>query len=227
MSRGERIRGVLRWAGILPGETPVAYSGLQIYARNTFTRCRTEPKTGSIVGKLLAEQAAGGADALTDLDIAAECADHLDAGLKTTSDTLMFAIWALSLPKNQALQHRLAMEVASLTESDGEGMPTVEACDRLPFLDAVIKETLRLYAPIPASQPRTSPHDVMVDGYPIPAGTVVSCQAYSLHRNPDVFRDPSTFQPDRWLEADEDLLAEMKRLWWPFSSGARMCLGSQ
>jgi cytochrome P450 len=182
--------------------------------------------------KLLNEQTTRrGKDSLSDLDIAAECADHLDAGLKTTSDTLMFALWALSLPCHQQYQQRLAAEVDTMKQlasdmADKELSLPADMCDHLPFLDAVIKETLRLYAPIPASQPRTSSRDMTVDGYLLPAGTVVSCQAYSLHRNPDVFRHPYKFEPDRWL-ADDDEIAEMRRWWWPFSSGGRMCVGMQ
>jgi cytochrome P450 len=179
--------------------------------------------------RLLNEQAGGyGNGTLSDLDIAAECADHLDAGLKTTSDTLMFALWSLSLPGHQQYQQRLAAEVDSVRDSlsDQGAVSSAEQCDRLPFLDAVVKETLRLYGPIPASQPRTSHSDTTIDGYLVPAGTAVSCQSYSLHRNPNVFPDPYKFNPDRWLAGDAEV-AMMRRWWWPFSSGGRMCLGMQ
>lgn len=236
MSRGSWLSSTLDAMGFLPGKTPLAYSGLQDYALATFNahrRGRNEipDSSGSLMMRLLNAQAMNyGKDSFTDLDIAAECADHLDAGLKTTSDTLMFALWALSLPGHEHYQHRLAAEADTLKDtlssSDNTTIVSPDLCDRLPFLDAVIKETLRLYAPIPASQPRTSNRDTTIDGYLIPAGTFVSCQAYSLHRNPEVFPDPYTFNPERWL-GDERQVAEMKRWWWPFSSGARMCLGMQ
>jgi len=60
---------------------------------------------------------------------------------------------------------------------------------------------------------------------PIPAGTIVGCQAYSLHRLESVFPDPDRFDPERWLTADKEHAAAMQRCFWPFSSGARMCLG--
>jgi cytochrome P450 len=178
--------------------------------------------------RLLKEQEGhGGSNTLSDIEIAAECADHLDAGLKTTSDALKFALWALSLPGHQQYQQRLAAEVSSARDSlFDEAVSPAEQYDRLPLLDAVIKETLRLYSPIPASQPRTSHSDSTIGGYFVPAGTAVSCQAYSLHRNPKVFPDPYKFNPDRWLSAGAEV-AVMKRWWWPFSSGGRMCLGMQ
>lgn len=234
MSCGSYLRSLLNVVGLLPGEKPLAYSGLQDYAMATFKAHRGEKSLsevgeGGLLKRLLREQADGrGRPPMSDMEIAAECADHLDAGLKTTSDSLMFALWALSLPCNQEYQKRLVEEVDSLKVSslDTGSIASPEVCDRLPLLDAIVKETLRLYAPIPASQPRTNSSDATIDGYFVPAGTIVSCQAYSLHRNAEVFLDPYKFNPDRWLAGDTEV-AEMKRWWWPFSSGGRMCLGMQ
>jgi cytochrome P450 len=106
------------------------------------------------------------------------------------------------------------------------GVPRMETCDKLPYLDAVIKETLRLYSPLPASEPRTSPIDSVIDGYTIPANTVVSMSPYSLHRNTDIFPDPLQFNPERWLGATQQV-REMKKWFWAFSSGGRMCIGQQ
>jgi cytochrome P450 len=234
MSCGSHLRCFFNAFGLLPGKRPLAYSGLQDYALATFDALRQDQalvpaSDGGLMMRLLLEQGShSGKTPISDMDIAAECADHLDAGLKTTSDTLMFALWALSLPGHRHYQQRLIAEVkdmGSILAGNGSILPA-DICDRLPFLDAVIKETLRLYAPIPASQPRTSNRDTTIDGYHIPAETIVSCQAFSLHRNPEVFPDPSTFKPDRWLAGDTET-TEMKRWWWPFSSGARMCLGMQ
>lgn len=215
---------------LLPLQDSTALYGLQEYALQAFKKCqsdRSENQTSAaVISSLLGEQELNSSDSLQDLDIASECADQLDAGLNTTSDTLLFTIWALSRPVNRHLQERLAREVATLDDVDDKGVPTAEVCDKTPFLDAVIKETLRLYAPIPASQPRVSAQDVTIDGHLVPAATVVSCQAYSLHRNAAIFPDPLTFNPDRWL-VDSDTISEMKRWWWPFSSGGRMCIGMQ
>jgi cytochrome P450 len=112
------------------------------------------------------------------------------------------------------------------SDLDDRGIPTAEAAGNLEYLDAVLKETLRLYAPLPASEPRSLPTYSVIDGFQIPAGTVVSMSPYTLHRNPDVFPDPLVFNPERWL-GDPKEVAEMKKCFWAFSSGGRMCIGIQ
>jgi cytochrome P450 len=162
------------------------------------------------------------------MEIASEAADHLLAGVDTTSGTLMFLIWALSLPKNVKYQEKLIGEALAMPDSmlNSKGIPSADATGKLPYLDAVIKETLRLYAPLPASEPRSLPIDTTIDGYKVPANTTVSMSPYSLHRNPEVFPDPLVFNPERWLGEPKDV-AEMKKWFWPFSSGGRMCIGIQ
>ncbi|KAH7024414.1 putative benzoate 4-monooxygenase cytochrome P450 [Microdochium trichocladiopsis] len=227
---------------LLPMKRPATYTSIRAHALKSWTDFESDvqskdlkPSTtaaaadsmASIMAKLWKHSTSGKAPALDGLDIASEVADHFLAGIDTTSDTLMFAIWALSLPENKKYQDQLIAEVDSLITADdcnADGIPTVQAVDRLPFLDAVIKETLRLFAPLPASEPRSLPTDTAVDGYLIPAGTVVSISPYTLHRNAEVFPHPLEFRPERWLGELGDV-AEMKKWFWAFSSGGRMCIG--
>lgn len=221
--------------GLLPMKKPATYTAIRAHALKSWCEFETDIKgreakgsTSSIMSQLWQHSISDKKPKLDGLDIASEVADHFLAGIDTTSDTLMFAIWALSLPENKKYQERL------MTEADGipfdccneEGVPTVEAVDKLPFLDAVIKETLRLFAPLPASEPRSLPSDTTIDGYRIPAGTVVSISPYTVHRNGQVFPQPLEFRPERWLGELGDV-TEMKKWFWAFSSGGRMCIGMQ
>lgn len=218
-----------------PVQKPIPYTGIKLHAMKScqkFSSASAEQRAreSSLISKLWKHHISeAGPNGLDDLDIASECADELDGGTDTTSDTLMFAIWSLSRPGNEHFQERLIREVQSLPEDalNADGIPRAEAADKLEYVDAVIKETLRLYAPIPASEPRSSPKDVTIDGYLIPARTTVAISPYSLHRNADVFKDPSSFNPDRWIDSSEEDIAEMKRLYWAFSSGGKMCIGMQ
>jgi cytochrome P450 len=216
----------------LPMQKPATYTGIRKHALHAMQQYRdADPETrtkaeGSIIARLWKVKDDSGLDGL---DVASECADHLLAGIDTTSDTLMFLIWALSLPKHAHIQQALINECKRIDASAVKnGVVDLDVADQLPYLNAVIMETLRLYAPLPASEPRTSPVDVVIDGYSIPRGTVCSMDPYSLHRNAEVFLSPLVWDPERWLKKENDAAqADMKRWWWAFSSGARMCIGMQ
>jgi cytochrome P450 len=152
-------------------------------------------------------------------DIACECLDHMAAGIDTTGDALCFLMWELSQPRSLGYQQKLQEELASTS-------PDISV-EKLPYLDAVVMEGLRCFPPIPMSLPRRVPAGgKVIDGYVLPAGTVVSCQAISVHMiNADVFPEPEKFDPSRWLSAEGDI--ERKRLMFAFASGGRACIGKQ
>jgi cytochrome P450 len=77
---------------------------------------------------------------------------------------------------------------------------------------------------LPASEPRALPLPTVIEGYTIPARTIVSVSPYSLHRHSEVFVEPLRFNPDRWLDPSNNI-AEMNKWFWAFSSGGRMCIG--
>ncbi|KAK5988862.1 Cytochrome P450 monooxygenase ORF9-like protein [Cladobotryum mycophilum] len=149
---------------------------------------------------------------------AAESLDHIAAGIDTTGDGLCFLMWELSQPRSLHVQRRLTEELRRNPDTPA---------DQLPFLDAVIWEGLRCYPPIPMSLPRYVPEGGRsIDGTWLPGRTTVSCQPYSVQRlNDDVFPEPDSFNPDRWLEIEGDGDAERKRLLFAFSNGGRGCIG--
>lgn len=65
----------------------------------------------------------------------------------------------------------------------------------------------------------------VICGKNIPAGTVVGINARVVHRNPEVFEDPDSFTPERWLDSSPEKLKEMDEIFLVFGSGARTCLG--
>lgn len=146
------------------------------------------------------------------LSCASEMRDQLIASQEATGIALTYAMYQLS--RSPDLQSRLRKEV---TTSD------INDVDSLPLLNAIISETLRLHAPSAGRQPRLSPPQGMtLHGYYLPAGTTISSSSYVLHRTKSVYPDPEAFIPDRWLDASD----EMKRWWWGFGSGGRMCIGN-
>ena len=150
--------------------------------------------------------------------------DHLAAGIDTTGDGLCFLMHHLSLPRAdcERIQRRLHEELA---QHPAAGDP--HALDDLPYLDAVVKEGLRVWSPIPMSFPRVVPGGGrVVDGVALPAGTIVSCQPFTMHRlDTGVFPDPEEFVPERWLEPEG--ATERNQYFFAFAAGGRGCIGKQ
>jgi cytochrome P450 len=156
------------------------------------------------------------------LEMASEMLDHVLAGFDTSSITLTWLAWELSRASNALWQTKLRDEIAGL-----QGSKDAKDIDQLPILNACLMETLRLHAAIPGNQPRMTPPSATLGPYTnLPAGIRVQSQAWSLHRNPDVFPNPDAWKPSRWLDADEAQLREMGKWFWAFGSGGRMCVGS-
>lgn len=157
-------------------------------------------------------------DNFRQIQMAAECMDHLAAGIDTTGDALCFLMYQLSLPESWHVQDTLFKEFSDSKD---------RALDDLPYLDAVIKEGLRCFPPIPMSQPRYVPAGGRtIDRYFVPAGVIVSCQAWSVHRlNEYIFFKGDEFLPERWLNAEANL--EMNRYFFSFGLGGRGCTGRQ
>ncbi|TFK51109.1 cytochrome P450 [Heliocybe sulcata] len=155
-------------------------------------------------------------EAIPPLEIASEIMDQVVAGIDTTGDALCFLMWHLSLPEAAPIQERLRTELHQNASA---------SVDDLPYLDAVVQEGLRVYGPAPISFPRVVPDEGRVlDGYFLPAGTVVSCQPWTLHRfDTATFPDPEAFIPERWLEEEGRL--ERNRLFFAFGGGGTGCIG--
>lgn len=231
ISRTGMLEAAITKLGLLPMNKPFTYSGIRKHALDAFYSFQAAPleeqrraADTTVIGRLFQVREKQGLD---DMDIASECADHLLAGIDTTADSLLFLIWALSLPKHESYQSKLREEVSRISV-DARGLPDPKVLVRLPYLNAVLRESLRLYAPLPVFEERTCPTDQVVDGFDIPAGTVVGMSPWCLHRDPSVFPEPLVFRPERWLTDAGTLLPEsdMKnRFFWAFSSGGRMCIG--
>lgn len=138
----------------------------------------------NLFGQMLAASDDHEKAALTGKDVREEAGNLIIAGSDTTAVTLTYLVWAVL--KDPALQARLEEEVAGL----GDQLDMTEL-EKAPLLNSVIEETLRLYGAAPGALPRIVPNQGMVvAGHQLPAGTEVSTQAYTLHRDPRVFQEP-------------------------------------
>ncbi|KPI44091.1 putative sterigmatocystin biosynthesis monooxygenase STCB [Cyphellophora attinorum] len=137
------------------------------------------------------------------------------AGSGTTSSTLTYLMYALA--RDGKTQERLREELST------SGTTFNELKD-LPFLSAVIKETMRLYPTIMSTLPRVLDQAIHVDKVVLAEGTVVGMQNYVHHRDAKLFPRPNEFLPDRWL-ANENEAKAMNSALTPFSLGPRNCIG--
>lgn len=173
----------------------------------------------------------------TRLSIASELFDHVLAGQETAGITLSYLSWRLS--QSLELQTQLRVELRTLssnmiTEPSTPRIPYAKEIDALPLLHAVVMETLRLHAPLPGYQPRqTPPSGCQIGRYKVPGGVRIAASAYTLHRDEEVFPDPEKWDYRRWLSPTRDETEDEKeqrlkrqRQFWAFSSGGRMCVGS-
>ena len=165
------------------------------------------------------------------LAIASELLDQLGAGHETTGVTLTYYFHQLS--QRPLLQRSLRAELLTLIPTleypfKAESIPPSRSIDALPLLHATLMETLRRYTVIPGPQPRVTPKipTSLAGSPPLPAGVRVSASAYCLHRNEEVFPDPESWLPERWLDQPKERIDEMMRWFWAFGSGGRMCIGS-
>ncbi|KAM1498542.1 hypothetical protein TB1_020727 [Malus domestica] len=142
------------------------------------------------------------------------------AGTDTTSSTLE---WAMAeLLRNP---EKLSKAQAELKQIIGKGK-LVEESDvaRLPYLQAIIKETFRLYPAAPLLLPRKAETDVEIGGYVIPKGAQVFVNAWAIGRDPGIWDNPDSFVPERFLGSEIDVTGQNFEL-IPFGGGRRMCPG--
>lgn len=96
--------------------------------------------------------------------------------------------------------------------------------ESLPYLQAVLKETLRLHPPIPFLVPRRAIQETNFMGYQIPKDTQVFVNAWSIGRDPECWDDPLSFKPERFLGSKIDYKGQNFEL-IPFGAGRRICAG--
>jgi len=191
-------------------------------ARKAIERRLGQDELGDdLLGQLL--KAAESEDDQMDTDLIVEnLRTFLFAGHDTTASTLAWAVHLLSTHPYE--EKRLLQELGTLPR---DVLPDAEALESLPYLDAVFKETLRLYPP--AGFTREPLEDITIGDFRVSKGTEVFFFPYLTHRDPRLFAEPERFRPERWLEASPTGRASAAESsgWMPFSLGARNCVGAQ
>ncbi|MED6133677.1 hypothetical protein PIB30_030316 [Stylosanthes scabra] len=144
------------------------------------------------------------------------------AGTETTSTTMTW-ILAVLMNNNHSLK-KAQQEISLHVGKDRK----VEASDlkNLTYLQAIFKETLRLYPPTPLLLPHGASSDCNINGYFVPKGADVFLNVWKLHRDPSIWSEPERFSPERFINGDGEVDNEGHHFEYiPFGLGRRACPG--
>ncbi|KAM7406842.1 hypothetical protein PAMA_002851 [Pampus argenteus] len=159
-------------------------------------------------------------DQMTITEILGSITELLLAGVDTTSNTISWSLYHLA--KEPEIQQQLYQEVISVCP--GDKVPTSEDIANMPYLKAIIRETLRLYPVVPGNARLTVEKEIVVGDHLFPKSTLFHLCHYAVSYDENIFPEPHTFLPQRWLRGEE------KSKQHPFGSvpfgfGIRACLG--
>ncbi|WOG97670.1 hypothetical protein DCAR_0417011 [Daucus carota subsp. sativus] len=161
-----------------------------------------------------------GPDKISDKNIIIIILEMFFAGSETTSSSIE---WAMAeLLRNPESMRKVKEELDSVIMPNKRVMES--DIDKLPYLQAVVKESLRLHPTVPLLLPRNSMEDTNFMGYHIPKNTQVFVNVWAIGRDPDTWDDPSSFKPERFIGSNIHYKGQHYEL-LPFGSGRRICVG--
>ncbi|WP_405088081.1 cytochrome P450 [Microbispora sp. NBC_01389] len=165
---------------------------------------------------LLASMLAAG-HAMSDIDLRDQVLTIVMAGHETTAKALTWTLYLLD-------RHRDAARAvyAEIDEVLGGRPPTAGDLPRLAACRRAIQEAMRLYPPVWLISRRSVEADV-IDGYDVPAGTLVCISPWTLHRDPRYWDEPDAYRPERFTP--ERLARQLSHQYLPFGGGPRICIG--
>ena len=192
----------------------------QVHAADTalYTEIRNRKERSEsgqdIMGLLLGARDESG-NSLSDRELRDELMTMVITGHEITALTTTWTIGTLL--DNPTT---LAKVLTEIDEVLGDGALRPEHVMRLVYLDAAVKETMRLHSAVADGSTRLLVKPLELGGYVVPAGVLVSVCMHLLHRRPEIYAEPDQFRPERFLEWKPDPYE-----WAPFGGGIRRCLG--
>lgn len=164
---------------------------------------------------------------MTNAEIGMTAKTLLNAGSETTATSLTGCVWLmLSHPEKLA---KATKEVRDkFGKADEMNLQTTSPAS-LPYLFAVIEESLRIYTPLGAlAFPRRTTQSTIIDGVVVPPDTRVAVHSYSACMSTKHWYQPEAFEPERWLSNKDDKFSiDQNNAMQPFATGPRVCIGKK
>ncbi|KAH8812118.1 cytochrome P450 [Xylogone sp. PMI_703] len=183
-----------------------------------------------LLGRLIEAKDPVTGEMLDPIDLRTEAFSSIVAGSDSTSSALGYTFYHIlthpGVQKTVTEELRAAFPDKVIGSEDA--MPKYSELGKLPYLQACLKESLRLTPPATIHLPRSVPAGgKMIAGTYYPAGATVGISALPIHHNPELFGpDALKFNPDRWIHGSKGLsVEEMNKYWIPFGIGSRQCIG--
>jgi cytochrome P450 len=171
---------------------------------------------GDLFSMLVNAEDEGGAK-MSDEELRDEAMTLLFAGHETTANSLTWTFYELA--RNPEVEARLVDEVSSVLRGRS---PTIEDLKQLPYLDMVVKESMRILPSVWAYM-REPQEDVRLGEHVLPKGCIAFISPYVLHHDARYFPEPERFMPERFSRENEKAIP--RGAYVPFAAGPRVCLG--
>ena len=171
-----------------------------------------------LVARMLKARNPDSGEPMSDERIVDNLTTFLLAGHETTAKALTWTLYVLSRAPDW--QERVRAEVLTIA---GSGRVGPETIGKLPVTTRVLKESMRLYPPVPVIT-RVSAEDVDIGGKHLPKPTLIVIPIYAVHRHRLLWPEPDRFDPDRFLPESEAKYPRTQFM--PFGYGPRVCIGS-
>jgi cytochrome P450 len=179
---------------------------------------RRKNPNDDLLGMMLEMRDADTGEGMSDQQARDEVVTIFFAGHETTAVTMSWAFYLLS--QHPEVEERMRAELENVL--DGR-QPAFADLPKLVYLQQFINEVLRLY-PAAYLFAREAVVDDVLDGYPIPANTLIFISPFVTHRDPKYWPDPERFDPDRFKS--EQVASRPRQVYYPFGEGPHLCIGN-
>lgn len=163
-------------------------------------------------------------DDLTDAEIRDQVVTLIGAGFDTTAATLAWTLWCSLLHADAWDAMRKEADSVLGPLGDRHAPFDHTTLNALEVAGRVVRETLRLH-PAGVVSPREAARDITIGGHELGRGTLILWSAHLAGRDAEIWPDPLTFDPNRFVEPDDDQRALSDVAWVPFGGGRRNCIG--